>query len=175
MITELRHEIEIDAPTAAVWALLADTAAYADWNPFIRRLSGELEAGERLVVDIAPPGGRAMTFKPTVLVVRPERELCWLGRLFLPGLFDGEHRFLLEQLTDGRTRFVQSERFSGILVRPLRKTLDKTLLGFGEMDRALKAELEVRRSYTPATDSTVPLAIEATGRLNRRPRRCGSL
>jgi hypothetical protein len=30
-------------------------------------------------------------FKPKVLSVRPERELRWLGRLFVRGVFDGEH------------------------------------------------------------------------------------
>ena len=37
-----------------------------------------------------------MTFKPTVLAVHPERELRWLGRFILPGLFDGEHSFRIE-------------------------------------------------------------------------------
>jgi hypothetical protein len=144
MTTELRHEIEIDAPPAVVWSVLTDTANYPDWNPFVRRLEGTLAEGERLEVEIAPPGGKAMTFRPTVLAARPGRELRWLGRLLLPGLFDGEHAFTLEPLPDGRTRFVQSERFRGILVRPLRRTLAKTRLGFERMDEALKAEAEAR-------------------------------
>jgi hypothetical protein len=85
-----------------------------------------------------------MTFKPTVLAAEPARELRWLGRLLVPGLFDGEHSFRIEPLPGGRSRFVQSERFSGVLVRPLRKTLDRTLLGFEQMNGALKAEVEAR-------------------------------
>jgi hypothetical protein len=142
--TEISREIEIDSPPDAVWAVLADTGAYSEWNPFIRRLTGDLRAGAKLEVEIAPPGGRAMTFKPTVLAAEPGRELRWLGRLLLPGLFDGEHRFLLEPLGDGRTRFVQSERFSGFLVRPLRRTLAKTALGFEQMNAALKERVEAR-------------------------------
>ena len=57
-----------------------------------------------------------MTFKPTVLRVEPERELRWLGRLLLPGLFDGDHIFHIEPLAQTRSRFTQAERFSGILV-----------------------------------------------------------
>jgi hypothetical protein len=140
--TELEHAIEIDAPTDEVWRVLADTERYGEWNPFIRRLQGELREGAKLEVEIAPPGGRAMTFKPTVLVAAPGRELRWLGRLLLPGLFDGEHRFLLEPLPDGRTRFVQSERFGGVLVGLLKGSLEKTRVGFEEMNRALKAEVE---------------------------------
>jgi uncharacterized protein YndB with AHSA1/START domain len=59
MRTEISREIEIDAPPDAVWAVLADTGAYPEWNPFVRRLSGELREGERLEAEIAPPGGRS--------------------------------------------------------------------------------------------------------------------
>src|SRR4051812_47254696 len=96
----LHREIEIDAPPAATWAVLADTARYAEWNPFVRRLSGSLREGARLEATIEPPGGRAMRFRPTVLAARPGHELRWLGRLLLPGLFDGEHSFVLEPLAD---------------------------------------------------------------------------
>jgi hypothetical protein len=143
--TELEHAIEIDAPTDDVWQVLAETDRYGEWNPFIRRLQGELREGAKLEVEIAPPGGRSMTFKPTVVAAAPGRELRWLGRLLLPGLFDGEHRFLLEPLPDGRTRFVQSERFSGLLVGVLKGSLEKTRVGFEEMNRALKAEVEEDR------------------------------
>ena len=141
---ELRREIDIDAPPSAVWAVLTNTDSYSDWNPFIRRVSGDLRKGGKLEVRIEPPGGRAMTFKPTVLNVENERELRWLGRFLVRGLFDGEHIFRLEALDDGRTRFTQAERFSGILVRAFRTTLDKTELGFEHMNTALKAQAEDR-------------------------------
>ena len=62
MTTEISHEIEIDASPAAVWSVLADTEAYGEWNPFVRRLDGELREGARLDARIEPPGGRGMTF-----------------------------------------------------------------------------------------------------------------
>jgi hypothetical protein len=138
----LHHEIEIDASPEAVWAVLADTPSYPAWNPFVRRLAGDLREGATLEAEIAPPGGRAMTFKPRVLAADPGRELRWLGRFLVPGLLDGEHSFRLEPLPDGRTRFVQRERFSGILVGLLRKTLAKTQVGFERMDAALKLRAE---------------------------------
>jgi len=79
---ELRREIDIEAPPAAVWAVLTDMHSYTEWNPFIPHLAGELREGAKLEVRIEPPGGRAMTFKPTLLGV--ERELRWRGRLLLP-------------------------------------------------------------------------------------------
>jgi hypothetical protein len=142
MVRNISHTIEIDAAPDAVWRELADTGSYADWNPFVRRIDGELEENARLEVEIEPPGGRAMTFKPKVLAARPGRELRWLGRLGMRGLFDGEHSFEIEPLGDGRSRLTQAERFSGLLVRPFGGSLWKTERGFEAMNLALKARAE---------------------------------
>lgn len=142
MVRTISHTIEIDAAPEVVWSQLADTGSYGDWNPFVRRLDGELEEGSRIEVEIQPPDGRAMTFKPRVLAAKPGRELRWLGHLLVRGLFDGEHSFEIEPLDGGRTRFTQSERFSGLLVRPLGGGLGKTERGFEAMNRALKARAE---------------------------------
>ena len=141
-VRELRREIEIDAPPERVWAVVTDFGAYPAWNPFIRRISGELREGARLEVRIEPPGARAMTFKPTVRSVEANGELRWLGRLLLPGVFDGEHSLRIEPLDGGRSRFVQSERFSGLLVGLVKGTLAKTEGGFEQMNTALKARAE---------------------------------
>lgn len=142
MVRSISSAIEIDAPPEAVWRELADTGSYGDWNPFVRRLDGELTAGARLEVEITPPEGRAMTFRPKVLAAKPGRELRWRGHLLVPGLFDGEHSFVIEPLGEGRSRLTQSERFSGLLVRPLGGGLGKTERGFEAMNLALKARAE---------------------------------
>jgi len=141
-VLELRREIEIDAPPEQVWQVLAGFASYPEWNPFITSIEGEPSEGAKLEVRIAPPGGRPMTFRPTVRAARPSRELRWLGRVLLPGIFDGEHVLAIEPLGEGRSRFIQSERFTGLLVPALRGTLDKTERGFEQMNQALKARVE---------------------------------
>lgn len=84
-----------------------------------------------------------MTFKPTVLVADPEREFRWRGKLMLPGLFDGEHRFQLEPMAANRVQFIHSEQFSGLLVPLLAKSLDTNVRqGFETMNQALKARAE---------------------------------
>ena len=140
---EIHTEIEINAPAEKVWQVLTDFAAYPEWNPFVRRGEGEVSVGARLHVYIQPSGGKGMSFRPTVLVADPNREFRWLGHLWLPGLFDGEHSFVIEPLGDGRVRFVQRERFGGLLVPLLSKMLDgDTRRGFEEMNRALKLRAE---------------------------------
>jgi hypothetical protein len=141
---ELSTEIEINAPPEQVWAVLCDFESYSEWNPFIRSIEGEPQQAARLVVRFEPPGGRAMTFKPTVLRAAPNEELRWLGRLLLPGVFDGEHIYELEPLDSGRrTRLVHREEFRGLLVPVLLKSLDSsTRRGFEAMNTALKARVE---------------------------------
>lgn len=110
--------VDIAADPAVVWAVLTDGAAYGEWNPFIVKLSGRIEPGARIAATMQPAGGRAMTFRPHVLVARACRELRWRGRFVLPGLFTGEHYFLLAA-HGGGTRLVHGERFSGLLLAVL--------------------------------------------------------
>ncbi|MBI2494818.1 MAG: SRPBCC domain-containing protein [Candidatus Rokubacteria bacterium] len=88
----------------AIDEVLTDFPAYPAWNPFIRRIAGAARPGARLAVHIQPAGGRGMTFRPTVLVAEPDRELRWRGRLLVPGLLDGEHAFVIEPRGDGGVR-----------------------------------------------------------------------
>jgi|SRR5829696_763064 len=146
---ELHSQIEIAASAERVWDILTDFASYPQWNPFIRRISGELKAGERLEVRLEPPGGRGITLRPTVLRAEPNRELRWLGHLFVPGLFDGEHSLFIQPLEENRVRFIQSEMFKGVLVPLLARSLDtNTLRGFEEMNGALKERAEALPSST---------------------------
>ncbi len=140
---ELESEIEIQASAERVWQLLTDFASFSQWNPFIRRASGNVQVRERLKVNIRPSGARGMTFRPTVLKAEPNRELRWLGRLLIPGLFDGEHIFTIEPLGTNRVRFVQREIFTGLLVTLFTRGLDAdTRRGFEEMNQALKVRAE---------------------------------
>lgn len=138
---ELRSEIDIRAPAARVWAILSDFGSYPEWNPFILELKGELREGARLSVKIQPPGRKAMTFRPTVRAVEPERKLRWLGKLMVGGIFDGEHSHVLEPIGEG-TRYTQSERFSGVLVPFTGGMLSSTQNGFEAMCSALKSRAE---------------------------------
>jgi hypothetical protein len=144
---QLHTEIDIAATPARVWEVLTDFAAYPDWNPFIRRITGPVAVGSRLEATLQPPGNRATTFRPTVLTAEPERELRWIGYVGTPGIFDGEHRFRIESIGPDRVRFIQEERFSGFLAPLILRFIGRsTLEGFTAMNRALKARAE----QTPA-------------------------
>lgn len=140
---QLSTEVVIDASPERVWEILTDLPSYHRWNPFIIESEGEVAVGRRLTNRLQPPGGKAQTFKPTVTVADRTRTFEWLGRLGLPGVFDGRHRFDLEATTGGGTRLRHQEFFNGVLVRFLRSRLDTdTREGFELMNQALKERAE---------------------------------
>ena len=133
----IEHAIDIQAPAATVWRILTDIDHYAEWNPFMPRLSGRLALGERLTLSVRP-GTRTMTFRPTVLAFEDGTLIRWRGRLGMPGLFDGEHELRLEPRPDGGARFIQRESFTGLLVPMMPRVLDDTATGFTAMNTALR-------------------------------------
>jgi hypothetical protein len=146
---QIETEIDISATAERLWSVLTNFSAYPGWNPFIRAIKGSIEAGQRLTVSIQPSGGKPMKFRPKVLIVTPNTELRWLGHLLMPGIFDGEHYFKIAPIGNGRVRFTQGERFSGLLVGMAKSSLDRgTKSGFIAMNSAIKT-----RAENPATQS----------------------
>lgn len=123
--------------------MLVDLSAFAQWNPFITSAEGELAVGARLTLRMQPVGGAAMTLRPLVVEVADGHRLRWRGRLVMPGLFDAEHLFVVEPLGAERSRLVQQEQFSGLLVPFFQRSLDRgTLPAFHAMNQALQTRAE---------------------------------
>lgn len=143
MAFELRTEIDVDAEAARVWAVLSDFARYPEWNPFVVRLQGRLEVGAKLSVQLRLRGKRAVPIRPRVTALIAGQAFAWRGELLSRALFVGEHRFEVIPSGDRRSRFVHSERFNGVLVPLLEKTLNtQARRGFEAMNRALKSRAE---------------------------------
>ncbi len=138
---DIANDIWIARPPAEVWRVLTETAAFPSWNPAMQRLDGRLAVGQRITVDIGAPGDTT-TFHPILLEVATGRALRWRGGFWPGGIFDGEHGFRLLPEQTG-TRFIQSERFSGLLVGTLtRGMVDDTERSFRAMNTALKDRVE---------------------------------
>jgi len=140
---------DVEAPPERVWQVVSELVAYARWNPFIVRASGELALGSRLQLTIAAPGHRPITFKPRVVALEPGRSLTWLGRTLLPGLFDGRHTLSVTPAGSG-ARFRTHEEFTGLLVPFVPAIMRDTQRGFGLMAAAVKARAEAGTSLGPA-------------------------
>ena len=140
---ELKTSIEINANPEKVWRVLMDFEKYPQWNPFIKSIRGTPKVGEKIEAGIHPPGQRDMTIKPILLKVEKNKELRWLDHLLFPGIFDGEHIFMIEVLEKSKILFRHDEKFSGILVPIFWKSLHQhTRIGFMEMNQALKSRVE---------------------------------
>ncbi|HAC16553.1 MAG TPA: SRPBCC domain-containing protein [Bacteroidetes bacterium] len=136
---QLYTEIEINASAQKVWSVLTNFGDYPEWNPFIRYFEGQPEEGQQFKVTIQQPDSNAMTFQPVCLAYKENKEFRWSGHLLFKGLFDGEHIFKLEDLGNGKTKFIHKEKFKGILVPVLWKQLDTTTRkGFQLMNDELK-------------------------------------
>lgn len=140
MTKEIKTEIVINSSVEKIWKILTDFENYSNWNPLITYINGNLEKGNKIVVNIKPPNGSKMVFKPTILTKKKNKELVWQGKVLFGGLFDGTHKFELIDNKNGTTTFIQSEIFSGIFVGLFNP--QKTQNGFIEMNKKLKALAE---------------------------------
>lgn len=139
----LNTEITINASSDKVWGILMDHKSYPNWNPFIKQLSGSTTEGEYLIAIIQPPDSKPMEFKPIVIKNIKGKEFRWLGKLFIKGVFDGEHYFILETIDAHKTRFIHGENFTGLFSGLLLSMIgDKTLRGFKAMNEAIKQQAE---------------------------------
>ena len=108
---------------AALWRVLLDFGAYAEWNPLytveplVRPEPGRaLAAGDRLRLRAADPDdpARRISFKVEVLEHVPERSLAWRGGV--PGILLGVHHFRLVEEGGGWV-LLHGETFTGLYPR----------------------------------------------------------
>ncbi len=136
---KIKTEIIINTNTSKVWDCLMDFNNYPKWNPFIKEIS---KTKKGLFVKVQPPNSKSMIFKPVILKELKNKEFRWKGKLILNGVFDGEHYFILEQINQNTTKFIQGENFSEFLVSLFKKTLENTKKGFVLMNEAIKKEIK---------------------------------
>lgn len=138
----LHTEIVINAPANKVWNILTSFEKYPEWNPFIISIKGGTELGAELKV-VLKNGKGTSVFKPTVVASDAGRIFEWLGSLPIPGLFKGRHHFMIEELNEGKVKFVHGEQFSGLLAGFIMKQIgEQTKNSFIAMNEALKKRAE---------------------------------
>ena len=110
---EIVTSITLPSSAESVYEVLTNGDDYPEWNPFIISFEGKVGVGEKLAITVDPANGDPMSFTPEVLVADAGRELRWLGAAPIPGVFDGEHYFVLSEVPEGTT-LTHGERFSGV-------------------------------------------------------------
>lgn len=131
-----RSEIEIAASPEAVWDVLTAFERWPSWNPEVKSMSIQGPVAEGTVFRWkAGPG----TITSTIRRVEPPRLIAWTGKTL--GI-KAIHFYWLES-RDGRTFVRTAESYEGLVVRLLRRSLQKTLdTALADGLRHLKAAVE---------------------------------
>ena len=128
----------IAAGPDAIWAVLTDASAYADWDSGVRRLEGNVAPGEKLKVTSEVNPKRA--YPVTVAELVPAERMVWTGGMPL-GLFKGVRTYTLAQ-EDGGTRFRMREEFSGPMLPLIWRSMPDMQPSFEKFASGLKARAE---------------------------------
>lgn len=138
----IETRILIHASQEVVWSILLDNSTYTSWNPFIVESKGIIRVGSKIKNTILSKG-KPMHFTPRITKLIPNKQFEWLGRLFIPGIFDGRHYFHLHALDHQTSELVHGEFFSGWLSGIILKSIKAdTEKGFKAMNEALKKRAE---------------------------------
>jgi hypothetical protein len=137
--TSIQSNIEINAPAARVREVLLNFDDYPNWNPFIVKVDGPVAQGRDVTVTVKPVGKDPISGRTTVVSLTASR-LEWIGSLAVPGLFRGDHEFVIEELDSNRTLFRQNERMGGLIIPFFDFKPEQA--GFILMNEALKAKAE---------------------------------
>ncbi len=138
----IQTEIIINASAKKVWNILTDFQKFSEWNPFIIAIEGKPEPTGKLRVELKN-GDSKSVFKPTVLAAEKNKRFEWRGSLPIPGLFIGQHYFIIEEISAAQVKFIHGEHFSGLLAGLIMKQIgEQTMQGFIAMNKALKLRAE---------------------------------
>ena len=139
---EICTKIIINASPIVVWNIITDFENFGKWNPFIKKISGVPKEGNTIQIFIKPPNSNGMRFEPKILKYEPEKEIRWLGKLWIPKIFDGEHSLTIRKVDENKILFIQKEQFKGLLIPLFTNMLEDTKSGFIIMNEKLKQKAE---------------------------------
>ena len=150
MRVKIEHRLGIQAPPDAIWAVIADIAGWPAWNPLYPRAEGVLRIGAPLVLDVALPGQKVRTIRPTVSDWVPNEQILWRLSMF-GGLVTSTRYLEIEQLIDTGCIFSNGEMVEGLLgPRVARRMRGALRAGFGAMGEAVKTRVEATWRPMPA-------------------------
>jgi hypothetical protein len=135
----VQTKIDINAPAKDVRSVLLKFEDYPKWNPFIVKVDGPATVGAKVQITVKPVGKDPISGETTITALTDSR-LAWTGSLAVPGLFSGNHEFIIEDDGPEKTVFYQNEKMSGLIV--LFFDFKPEEQGFVLMNEALKKQAE---------------------------------
>ena len=123
-----RASVDIDAPIERVWAVMLDTEAYGEWNPFVVRAACATppKVGDPITLHVKWANGGGTTSPERITGIEPPHDEEGVRRATLAYVFEGWPARLglvrgtryqrLSQVPGGPTCYETVEEFSGPLV-----------------------------------------------------------
>ncbi|MCB9791936.1 MAG: SRPBCC family protein [Alphaproteobacteria bacterium] len=135
--------IEIEASHELVWATLTDFEHIGEWNDSLVQVTGDFRAGGTIHTTFRLALGIEQTPSHALVYFEEGREFGWSDPVIL-GIRDN-HRYTVETLPNGRTRFVQTDGFTGGMTHVMGRSLAGQVAAvFQAFNRDLKDEAERR-------------------------------
>ena len=128
----------IQATPDAIWAILTDAPAYADWDSGVVRVEGAIAPQEKIKVVSEANPKRAFPVKVTEFA--PGERMVWSGGMPL-GMFKGVRTFRLTPNGD-TTRFELREEFTGPMLPLIWRSMPEFGPSFAQFAAGLKARAE---------------------------------
>ncbi|MDZ4769259.1 MAG: SRPBCC domain-containing protein [Chloroflexota bacterium] len=136
--------VEIAAPAEVVWRTLMGFDEYPQWSTMLHYVSGRAVVGEKMTLRLVIPQVVDYKFSPTIVAVEANRRFVWKTITGVPGIFDGEHGFTLDRLSDRQTRLTNREVYSGLLTPVIQRTamMRAAPAGFVAMNHEIQRRAE---------------------------------
>jgi hypothetical protein len=113
---EIKTEIEILAPPAKVWSILADINNWQEWSPIINASNGEASIGSKLSITMMgkEEGKDGPKYNPVIEELNEPHYFRWRAHMLAGFIFTNDKIFELEETKSG-TRLTHTETFKGLL------------------------------------------------------------
>lgn len=133
----VRHELVINASPEKVWQVLTNTDAYAEWNPIMQLVKGDIKVGNKVTYKFTQDSAVSYEVPITVKQIIPNKLLNQKGGT--PLILTYDHKYTLEPQGD-KTKVIISEDYNGIGVN----FWNPALVGkaYGILNEALKRKVE---------------------------------
>lgn len=124
-----------------IWDLLTNAGDYADWNPAVLGIEGNIEDGSQIkLTSVINP---TRQFKLNVTDVQPPNHMVWWDGMPL-GLFKGVRTFDVVSKGDGTSEFTMEEVYSGLMAPLITKSIPDQSDAFDQFADGLKEAAEAK-------------------------------
>jgi len=139
--TNVKASIIINAKAEQVWKALTDFNNLKSWSSSFQGLQGKFEKNGDIEIVFKSPFGGQNKMKKKLFHFENGKSFCWTG-VFLMGMSD-YHTHTINELSDGRTEFIQTDGLHGGASFLLGKLIEKQMQkGYEVFNKELKTFVE---------------------------------